>query len=251
MASNSQNGHDEPPRFSFGDMALSDEPGRGSRPQSILPNEIVQLRNPAQADLNEGIDILRMISINEHFAPEVLPYQQEIIDGIRILVKQQADHLDAEEDETTDAIPFEAQLKRMEVDRLNYQLRQYFRVRLKKIENNILFIFKDEHTFDKLSDQEKEFAVQYSDLVEEHFKCSFLSMLPLKVQVLDKDGNVDHATGPNLNRFVFCRVRNNIGRVAVGEDASDDAFDLSRGDILCIRYKGIQELLRKEDVELV
>jgi len=166
-------------------------------------------------------------------------------------VKQQTDLVDEEEDEQTEGISFESQLKRMEVDRINYLLRHYFRVRIKKIENSVLFIFKDTGVYDRLSANEQKFAVGYMDLVEGHFKKSFLSMLPKKVQVLDKDGNVDHATGPNLDRFVFCRVRNSIGRFAVGEEANDDSLDLNQGDIICMRYKSIRELLKNEDVELI
>lgn len=253
MASNSQN-DSQVPRFSFGSMALTEERDRAAHTSSQVPNEL-QLEDESE-NLNEVIDILRMSVMNEQYSPEILPFQKETVESIRTLVDQQTEFVDEQEDETLEAISFEAQLKRMEIDRINYMLRHYYRMRLKKIENQVLFIFKESSsgtpsTFDLLSAQEQKFATGYSDLVEEHFKKSFLAMLPQKVRVLDNDGTVEHAPGPNLNKFVFCRVRRSVGSVAIGEEAADDALELSQGDILCIRYKGIQELLKNEDVELV
>ena len=253
MASSTQN-DSEMPRFSFGSMALADETERQARASSQLLDEL-QFDDDSE-NLNEVIDILRMSVMNEQYSPEILPYQKDTVESIKTLVEQQTEFVDEQEDEALEAVSFEVQLKRMEIDRINYMLRQYFRTRLKKIENQVLFIFKqpsptEGSTFDLLSAAEQKFATGYSDLLEEHFKKSFLSMLPPKVRVLDNDGNVDHAPGPNLNEFVFCRVRRNIGSVTIGEEAADDAIELNQGDILCIRYKGIQGLLRKEDVELV
>lgn len=249
MATDSQPAGDDRPRFSFGSMALTDEPGHGPL---VVDSHLQDLQTDEPGGgLNEAIDILRMVSLNEHFCPEILPFQDSSVDEIRKLVNEQTDLVDEEEDESADAFSFESQLKRMEIDRINYLLRHYFRVRIKKIEDSVLFIFKDSKTYDLLSKDEQNFAVGYMDLVEEHFKKSFLSMLPKKVQILEKDGNVDHATGPNLDKFVFCRVRNSVGSYAVGEEPGDDPLDLNQGDILCIRYKSIQQLLVDKDVELI
>lgn len=238
-------------------MALAEETGRGAPASQSLGN-------PGDADepflgqlddaeaLNETISILRMVVLNEQFAPEILPFQADTIDTMRQLVKTQTQLVDAEEDdEQVDQISFESQLKRMELDRINYQLRHYFRLRIKKIEKYIMHIFKGDGPYDRLSEPEKLFAVGYSDLMEDHFKKSFLSMLPQRLQVMEKDGTVDFATGPPLDNFVFCQVRNTVGSYVIGEEATDDSLDLTKGDILCIRYKSIRDLLKNEDVELV
>eukprot|EP00178_Gracilaria_changii_P000429 TRINITY_DN1051_c0_g1_i1.p1 TRINITY_DN1051_c0_g1~~TRINITY_DN1051_c0_g1_i1.p1 ORF type:complete len:244 (-),score=40.47 TRINITY_DN1051_c0_g1_i1:1614-2345(-) len=235
---------DEIPRFSFGSMALSEEQSTRRRPNAPDSDD------PSHAGLNEAIDMMGMLARNEQFSPEILPYAEQTIEVIRALVKQQSDLVDDEED-IEDGIPLESQLKRLEIDRINYTLRLYYRVRIKKIEQNILFIFKNADTLDHLSDAEKVYASGYKNLLEDHFKKSFLSMLPQKIQVIEKDGSVEHDSGPNLDRFVFCRVRNNVGRIAVGEDALSDAINLNQNDILCVRYKSVAELLRSEDVELL
>lgn len=237
------------PAFSFGDMALSEEVDRGFTPAQQPAHLLEPLDD--DANLNEAIEALRMIVLNEQFSPDILKYQQQAVDGIRGLVSQQTSLVDEEEDESTDRSSLSVQLKRMELDRVNYLLRHYLRLRLKKVEKFIMHIFKDSDAFDLLSDAEQRFATGYSDLIENHFKQSFLSMLPPRLQIIEKDGNVDHATPPVLDEFVFCRVRNTVGRFAIGEEAADDALDLTKGDILCVRYKSIRELLNSEDVELI
>lgn len=247
---------DAPSRFQFGSMALSEEQGRGipSSPSAANGEDlhsglVGQLQDPST--LNEAIAILRMIVLNEQFSPEILPYQLDTVETMRQLVTTQTDLVDAEEDDDqVDQLSFESQLKRMELDRINYQLRHYFRLRIKKIEKFIMHIFKRDGPYDRLSEPEKRFAVGYSDLVEDHFKKSFLSMLPQRLQIMEKDGNVDFATEPPLDNFVFCHVRNTVGSYVVGEEATDDSLDLTKGDTLCIRYKSIRELLKNEDVEL-
>lgn len=249
--SNTTGGNQE--RFSFGAMALSDEPGRGGRGVAATAGDSAPIGEDDITGLNEAIDIMRMVSINEEFSPEILQYHDDAAQVIRTLVEEQTKLVDEEEDTEEEGISFESQLKRMELDRVNYLLRQYFRVRIKKIEKTVLYITKDKDSgvYDRLSPAEQTFALGYLDLVEDHFKKSFLSMLPEKVGVLDKDGNVDHATGPNLDKFVFCRVKNPVGRFAVGQAASDDALDFNPGDIICVRYRSIKELLEREDVELI
>jgi GINS complex subunit 4 len=254
------------PRFSFGDMALSDEPGRdlavsgglGQRGAGFEGDAATAGAGPRGASLGNAsaapvltdtIAKLRVAMLNEENAPEILQYETEVVESSRGLVGEQEERVDDQED-ATDA-PLETHLQRMEIDRINHMLRSYFRARIKKIETFVLFIFKDETVFDRLSAGEQKFAIGYMDLVEEHFKKSFLSMLPERLRVLDKDGNVDHATGPHLDKFVFCHVINSIGPYAVSEDASDEPFDLSRGDIVCVRYGGIRELLTSGDVELI
>ncbi|KAI0565148.1 DNA replication complex GINS protein sld5 [Gracilaria domingensis] len=230
-------------------MALAEEQSNIGRAQSRLPNG-PEGDDPSQVGLNEAIDMMAMLARNEQFSPEILPYENQTIEVMRTLVDQQSDLVD-EEDDTEDSISFESQLKRLEIDRINYTLRHYFRVRIKKIEENILFLFKNADMLDQLSDAEKTYASGYKKLLEDHFKKSFLSMLPQKIQVVEKDGSVEPDAGPSLDRFVFCRVRDTVGRVAVGEDAMSDAITLNQNDILCVRYKTVAELLKSEAVELL
>lgn len=237
--------------FSFGEMALSAEPGRG--PPAPFSSRAGILDNDGEDSPNEILlREMRVLMLNEQFSPEVLQFATSTVEGVRELVSTHSDELDEVEFSGSDAsIGFETHIKRMELDRINYLLRSYYRVRIKKIENAILFIFKDEDAFGKLSKAEQDFAVSYMNLVEGHFKRSFLSMLPEKLRILDNDGNVNPAVPPNLERFAFCRIRKTVGSYAVSDDATDLPIDLTEGDILCTRYSRIRDLVTNGSAELV
>lgn len=246
--------------FSFGEMALSAEPGRGAA-GGLSSSRANRLGAPAAGVTQSAAEKLllemRSVMLNEEFSPEILQYATDTVTGVQGLVSEQEDALDAIEFGGTGfetPTGFEVHIKRMEIDRVNYLLRAYFRVRIKKIERSVLYVFKDKgenDTFDKLSEAEKKFAKSYVDLVEGHFNRSFLSMLPEKLRKLDKDGNCHHAVPPNLDKFAFCRMRNTIGAYAVSDEATDDDIELNEGDILCTRYSRIRELLIRGDAELV
>lgn len=253
---------DEIPRFSLGEMALSEEEGRPILPGPASERKgIGRLSDTSTGDISStgavgGMDTgssgivarIRMAVVSEESSPEILQFEHEAIVELQQLIRAQTEILDENEDI---GACLETHLQRLEIDRLNYLLRCYFRERIKKIERLIFFVLKDEITFDRLSPHEQKFAASYMDLVENHFNKSFLSMLPERLRVLDKDGNVDHVTRPNLDTFVFCRVLRTVGQYVVSEDPNDEPFDLVKDDIICIRYGSVQKLLLAHDVELL
>lgn len=250
------------PRFSFGEMALAEEPGRvqlsavGANCDVVAGGSEASRRTSGTADfdtnvsyvLNRAVARLRKILRNEEGAPEILQYESATVHEMQRLISAQTEVVDENEDVSTS---LESHLQRLEIDRLNYMLRSYFRIRIKKIEESVLFIFNDEEVYDRLSLQEQKFGTTYMDLVENHFDKSFLSMLPERLRILDKDGNVDHATPPELDKFVFCRVLKMIGQYVVSDEPNDEPFDLVKDDIICIRYGSVRKLLVVGDAELL
>jgi GINS complex subunit 4 len=252
------------PRFSFGEMALPDEPAR------VLPRGGVVGSTDGGADgdgagngvrrsvfggitaapvLNDSISKLRTAVLNEQNAPELLPYESEIVTTARSLVSQQTDRVDDEEDVAEASL--ETHLQRMEIDRINYMLRTYFRVRIKKIESFVWFLHSNEELLALLSQNEQLFVNKYRDLAEQHFSTSFLSMLPERLQKVQEKNEIGAGTAPDLEKFVFCRVNRTIGSYALSENSMDEPFDLSKDDVICARYAGIRKLLADGDVVLI
>lgn len=263
----SDNGGEPTPAFSFGEMALQDEPGRALPANNlgrVFGDDLSQgsgdgrLRGILEQDagaapvLHDAVARLRTALLNEENAPEILEYQTEIVEKAQNLVAEQTDRVDEAEDEEAS---LETHLQRMEIDRINYMLRCYFRCRIKKIERCVYHIFKGkeagEAVFDRLSEAEQTFAIGYSDVVEAHFESAFFSMLPSRLRVIDKDGNADIASGPNLDTFVFCEVVNSVGPYALSDDPNDEPFDLTKDDVVCARYGGIRKLVEDGDINLI
>lgn len=252
-----QNVSGDMPRFSFGDMALTDEPARVPVAADPSPGAAAG----SAPVLNESVAHLRAAMQNEVYAPEILSFKEEVINEARRLVAGQVERVEEEEDATEASLV--TYLQRMEIDRVNYMLRTYFRARLAKIEKWAMFLMKDADRYshpssrtwsgmlDRLSADEEQFLVGYSELLKDHFNKSFFSMLPDRLRVVDKDGDVDPAAGPNLDKFVFCHVSRTIGEFAISEAENDDPFNLVKGDIVVARYGGISTLLLAGDVELI
>lgn len=242
------------PRFSFGDMALTDEPSRVPLPaptSPTSPSSPSSLPADPSGPTSTVISDLRRAMLNELSAPEVLPFAADATAAARALVASQTEAVDEEEDEAEASLS--THLRRMEIDRVNYMLRSYFRARLGKIEEFAMFLMKDADSgmLDRLSADEERFLVGYSEMLKEHFQKSFFSMLPDRLRVVDKDGDVDPSGGPDLNKFVFCRVGRTVGLYSISEDESDDPFNLVKGDIVVARYGGIRPLLVAGDIELL
>lgn len=235
--------------FDLGEMALTASPGN-------LGFNFDESDTTAQSEL---LGRMRRAMMNEIYSPEILEYERETVTKIQQLTEAQGEALDdVEFDDTSyssgngNTVGFDMHVKRMELERVNYLVRCYLRTRLKKIERGILYVFKNQsELFERLSDAEREFAVAYMDLLEGHFKRSFLSMLPEKLRKLDKDGSVSHAVPPNLEKFTFCKITKSIGSYAVSDQPTDDPIELDKGDILCLRYSRIRQLILSGEAELV
>lgn len=238
--------------FDLGEMALTASPGN--------MNMNFNFEEGDSTGQSELLGRMRRAMMNEVYSPEILDYEKETVTAIQNLTENQGDALDDVEYDTTTSntngngnmVGFDMHVKRMELERVSYLVRSYLRTRLKKIERGILYIFKNQSSlFERLSAAEREFAVAYMNLVEAHFKRSFLSMLPEKLRNLDKDGSVNHAVPPNLEKFTFCKITKSIGSYAVSDQATDDPIELNKDDILCLRYSRIRQLILSGEAELV
>merc|ERR1711990_81543 len=114
------------------------------------------------------------MGVSEKGAPEILQYQDEAVDGLLELIKQQ--EIDASEqanESTTNQFLFN--VYQMEINRLKYMLSAYLRTRLFKIEKHVLHILKHPDLQSRLSLSEITYAKQYLQTLEQHMTASCLS----------------------------------------------------------------------------
>ena len=103
----------------------------------LSPESISQLDDNDSDDeaTNEDIDKLKVALRNEKACPEILAFEEEVVDDIHELVKAQQGHVDEfreGNDETETA--FAVSLYQMEIDRIQYLLASYLRTRLAKVQ---------------------------------------------------------------------------------------------------------------------
>ncbi len=83
--------------------------------------------------IESSVQKLKRAWINETCAPEILPYEEDLVETIRNQLGQQEQSIaDASTQENEQ---FMVNLYKMEVERVKYMLRCYLRVRLSKVCN--------------------------------------------------------------------------------------------------------------------
>ena len=62
-------------------------------------------------------------------------------------------------------------------------------------------------------------------------------------QIEEDDAEMDMVPEPNLDKHVFCRVREDRRDVMFDPNDPDNTMDLDQGDIIMVRYRFIKGLL--------
>ncbi|KAL1190938.1 DNA replication complex GINS protein SLD5 [Cardamine amara subsp. amara] len=129
----------------------------------------------------------------------------------------------------------------MDLDRTQFLLRSYIRVRLLKIEKFMLHNLKSEEAERRLSEQEKVFATRSADDLAKHFEESVLLKLPENYQSVLKQSLIskvdDMVPQPHLDTFVVCRSKNFFSLNLYEEEESPETVEMDHGDLYFIRYK--------------
>lgn len=76
----------------------------------------------------------------------------------------------------------ELDIKELELVRMKYYLKVYFRTRNRKIEKNIYYILQED-LIELLSKREIEYATGFYRLLEKHFEHNFFSKVDSKVRI--------------------------------------------------------------------
>lgn len=131
---------------------------------------------------NEDITRIKRALLNEKTSPELLPYQEELVDELIAATAHQSSVI--EDARSTVAEAFAASLYQMEIDRVNFLVASYLRTRLFKIQKYAVYLLSNADMYARLSEREKEFARGYVDSLEQHFRKSFLDAIPEKYRSL-------------------------------------------------------------------
>ncbi|KAJ3653305.1 hypothetical protein Zmor_012564 [Zophobas morio] len=193
----------------------------------------------------ELIQKMEEIWINEKFAPELLPHEQEIVDLVLSQISAMEDNV-----ETLPSADFKKGFYQLEIDRIRFVVTSYLRQRLEKIETYVLHVLKEDEEREEayLSEAEQQFALKYKEALEEHFDNAtmFYPGLPFE----DWKSNF---VRPNMNSFVFLKAKSNVEGVVVDRGQGDDneIVDIKAGSQMLISYKGVSDLIKKGDLRLI
>ncbi|GAB4842995.1 hypothetical protein Ancab_012973 [Ancistrocladus abbreviatus] len=197
------------------------------------------------------VELLKRAWRNEKGAPEILQFQADLVQRSREQIQLMEDTIEEFTKGSFD--PLILSIYQMDLDRAQYLLRSYLRIRLQKIEKSMVHISKTD-LWSRLSREEQKFARRCSADTKNYVEESVLSKLPSGYQSNLKQSNAseedDMVPEPNLDTFVFCKSQSSLGAIPL-DGSGDEIVDLVADDLYVLHYKAVKRYVEREQIDLV
>lgn len=222
-------------------------PGREDASAANL-NQSTSSYSSGSSTRDSDLVSLQRIWIAERTAPEILPFDEALIDRIMGRLREQIRYI--EETSMSIQVGNDNQLKVLlvetELERVKYLLRGYLRTRLSKIDKYTLFLLAEEREQKKLAVDEIKYMKAHNEIISRLFRNQFLAQVPTHLQDLDASSMV---VSPDLDKAVFVRV---IAQdIELSLRVGGDIVTLEPNGIYALRYSSISKYLQSGVVELV
>lgn len=210
------------------------------------------------------VELLKRAWRQEKAAPEILKFETDLITRLTGQIELVEENV--EQDSQSGIDPLTVSLYQMDLDRTQFLLRSYLRIRLQKIEKYIFHILATAELYNRLSKQEKEFAKTCLVDLEKHLEESVLSKLPNNYQSIFKQSMIseenDMVAKPQLDTFVVCKTNYYLGHIQLedNEDGSSDdranqrpleePFEMETDVLYFVRYKAIKGFVEEGRIDL-
>mmetsp|Transcript_76376 Transcript_76376/g.212169 ORF Transcript_76376/g.212169 Transcript_76376/m.212169 type:complete len:233 (+) Transcript_76376:124-822(+) len=212
--------------------------------------------------VNKDVTMLFLRWRNEKFAPELLPFDNEVANSICEVVEFVAETLDEERSDGNLLDPNDPDyfLRCVDLERVKYVFRDYLRIRLWKL-GQWPQHYLEPANMALLSDAERIYLRDIWNLRVGFFEHRLLGALPQGKRGLEDQIDLLHMVRrPDLDKHVFVRIIADIGAIDVPPTLSQDGstvqpLSLNEGNTYLLRYSIIRQFLMepKHDgkVELV
>ncbi|TXG71571.1 hypothetical protein EZV62_000150 [Acer yangbiense] len=196
------------------------------------------------------VELLKTALRNEKAAPEILQFQVQLVKRAREQIQLMEETV--EEFEQSGMDPLTVSLYQMDLDRAQFLLRSYLRIRLQKLEKYMFYIWKNDSLRNRLSEPEKIFVKRCIDDMEKHLEETVLSKLPDNYQSTRRQSIIseedDMVPEPQLDTFVACKSSNRFVSLRLVD--SERPLEMQRHDVSFVLYKVIKDKIGV-DVDLV
>ncbi|KAH7561236.1 hypothetical protein ACOSP7_016108 [Xanthoceras sorbifolium] len=196
------------------------------------------------------VQLLKTAWRNEKAAPEILQFQVQLVK--RATEQIQLMEETVEEFEESGMDPLTVSLYQMDLDRAQFLLRSYLRIRLQKVEKYMFYIRKNDNLRNRLSEPERVFVNRCIDDMEKHLGDTVLSKLPDNYQSARRQSIIseedDMVPEPQLETFVACKSSNRFVSLRLVD--SERPLEMERHDVSFVLYKVIEEKVGV-DIDLV
>ncbi|XP_052889781.1 DNA replication complex GINS protein SLD5 [Anopheles moucheti] len=197
-----------------------------------------------QMSSQEVLEALQRAWINEKFAPDVLPYEDALVEMVMIQLVHMEENL-----ATANKNDLLYIVHRMEVERIRFIVASYLRCRLQKLETYASHILDVESNrppnSKRLSEAEQKFTHDFRDIVETHFHELVSRHMPQNHQ----DDERARRVVPNLDTHVFARARQDVGEYSLA--GGEHSVNIHAGAVHLLRYRDIETLVIEGLLELI
>ncbi|KZV84503.1 GINS complex, Sld5 component [Exidia glandulosa HHB12029] len=203
-------------------------------------------------DRNIVLKLMRLWQDERH-APDLLLFQGDVVERALQLLSDQGDlvtRLQTRED-TSEEEHFKMMLVRTEMERVKFVIRSYLRTRLYKIERYAPYVLSTPEIQPRLSAMELAHAAKYGTLIASQFNSAVLAHVPESLRTLDDDDmhyTPAIVTKPNLDLGVFVHARANCPNIRMSDG---NTVEIHKDDLQLLRYRSVEDALRRGLVELV
>lgn len=192
-----------------------------------------------EKEKEQDIKLLRQAWIKEKMVPDILPYEEGLIERIIERIRNQLAFIEMNSVELQTQ---EKDIKLMlvivesELERVQFLIRSYVRLRLQKIDQYALHIQENEHQRKKLNSDEITYMEGHLAMLYELFEDQFLRKTRIRESNIGEDESM--VDEPDLDRHVFLQCTEPARATIDAEELL-----LSPGEVYVMRYRNVAKLL--------
>ncbi|ODV89078.1 hypothetical protein CANCADRAFT_28760 [Tortispora caseinolytica NRRL Y-17796] len=199
----------------------------------------------ADDDKDKEGDILALQKawVSELTCPEILPYQDELLEQLRDRLDLQIEEIErqtaAESGTVTSDVKFSLLVIESEVERVRFLIRSYLRTRIAKLSRMDMHYARNTYN---LSQEEIKFIRKRVELLSHLYDRQFnMRSWPENLKGLEDDtGGLSMVTVPDMNSPVIFKVVRPIEETV---QLGDETIELMQDSIYAMRYSAVQKFI--------
>lgn len=199
----------------------------------------------------------RLIQVvtNESIAPEVLPYEKDIANEIVEQVQHMKDNLQRLKPKLD---RFCVEQHQLELERINFVLRKYYRTRLEKIERNASELVKQlnepngkEAMMNLLSPAELKYLDRYVTSIEGHLDKTVLSKVPINMRSFHLSDIASNAKTEFDCNYVFVKAVVETSVTVDDPIVGQEVVAMEKGSQHFLPYSAVRDHLMQGSKDLI
>lgn len=193
------------------------------------------------------------VVINETIAPEVLPFEEAIVDCIVDQVQYMQDNLKRVASKLGS---FCVEQHQMELERFRFVINKYYRTRLEKIERNapnlVKMVKTDQTSASKiLSDLELRFLDRFVSSIDDHLHNTILQRFPVNMKSFQLEDVAKNEKLENNTHYVFVKAVKKCSVLVDDPLTGQEVVEMAKGSQHFLPFSAVRPLLQNSSQDII